>query len=348
MGVDDLLITKLRSIRIKLVGILLLTSMLVTGCSLVSEPEDRSLTSPTVDAVPTLPSMSSFELVDAEKHRKIKQSGVSFLEAILNYKDGDQGFDSAQQRAKRQGVSAYDVQALEDLKPLISSSDATSTSIVYPQLGGLTENEGALIVVLEVTRQSGTKLRTSTLTLDVRMKLFDGIWKVSRIKGTDNLAETETGHSASPGASPGYETLSQDERDFVSAQDIDLPDSAISDILTGDIQPLPLKISNEFAKNYKISVAVLRTGHPRNVFATERVSNHTRGRAIDVWEIDGVAIAELATRPKENNPAYELMSLALEMGADEVGGPWRIATQFGATFSNEVHQDHIHIGVEPK
>lgn len=348
MGGHDMLNSPSRPLRTKLLLPSLLASTMMAGCSFVADPTDRSSPTSTVEAIPLPARATPFELVDAEEHSDVKQPGIDFLEATLNYQAGEHGIEAARQRVEQRGAVAYDDKALEDLKPLLDDSRAMSASIIYPQLGGLTDTEAALIVVLDVARQTASELRAATRVLDVRMTYSGGVWEVSRVVSTGGKPAETVVHSSASSAveNHGTEELNEVERDFVEARGIDLPDSSFADILTDEIHPLPLEILTDFSDDYDISVAVLRTGHPKNVFDTDRLSNHTRGRAIDVWAIDGIPVSELAKRSKENNPAYEMMALALEMGADEVGGPWRISTQYGATFSNEVHLDHIHIGFE--
>jgi hypothetical protein len=49
------------------------------------------------------------------------------------------------------------------------------------------------------------------------------------------------------------------------------------------------------ARQYRIGVSVVRSGHPKYVFGTTRLSDHPRGRAFDTWRIDGHAVVDKAT-----------------------------------------------------
>jgi hypothetical protein len=94
------------------------------------------------------------------------------------------------------------------------------------------------------------------------------------------------------------------------------------------------------ATHHRIRVSCLRTGHSRYVAGTDRVSNHTVWRAVDVDQVDGhpVSPSNAATR--------ELARWIGQGGAgvrpSEVGSPW----PFGARpwFTDPGHRDHLHVG----
>ncbi|MFD7834155.1 hypothetical protein [Streptomyces sp. NPDC059761] len=49
------------------------------------------------------------------------------------------------------------------------------------------------------------------------------------------------------------------------------------------------------ADTCRMSVSVVRSGHPLNVFGTGRPSDHPVGRAFDVWAVDGHPVVDPAT-----------------------------------------------------
>ena len=74
------------------------------------------------------------------------------------------------------------------------------------------------------------------------------------------------------------------------------------------------------AQRHRIVVSVIKTGHPRFVTGTHKVSNHWYGRAATISEVDGRPVArgsaaaaalwdQLQTAPKAFRP-------------DEIGAPW--------------------------
>lgn len=93
------------------------------------------------------------------------------------------------------------------------------------------------------------------------------------------------------------------------------------------------------SETYRIGISVLRSGHPLNVFGTNRPSDHPRGRAFDTWQINGQAVVNPAT-PRSLITTY--MRAAAAANSYNVGGPYQLP---GATyFSDQTHHDHIHAG----
>jgi hypothetical protein len=90
-------------------------------------------------------------------------------------------------------------------------------------------------------------------------------------------------------------------------------------------------------------VSVIKTGHPRFVTGTHKVSNHWYGRAATISEVDGQAVAhgaasaaalwdELQAAPKAIRPA-------------EIGAPWS-APSNPRWFSGPGEQAEIHVGFD--
>jgi hypothetical protein len=96
------------------------------------------------------------------------------------------------------------------------------------------------------------------------------------------------------------------------------------------------------AAHHRIRVSCLRTGHSWYVVGTTRVSNHTVWRAVDVDRVDGQAVSPA------NQAAHQLALWIGRGGAgvqlNEVGSPWDLGG--GPFFTNEAHQDHIHVGFD--
>ncbi len=94
------------------------------------------------------------------------------------------------------------------------------------------------------------------------------------------------------------------------------------------------------AKQHRIRVSCLRTGHSWYVAGTTRVSNHSVWRAVDVDQVDGHPVSP------SNPAARELAGWIGQGGAgvwpSEVGSPWAFGRR--PWFSDEGHQDHLHVG----
>jgi hypothetical protein len=122
-----------------------------------------------------------------------------------------------------------------------------------------------------------------------------------------------------------------------------LPAAAQADLLSGIIDKRLVGALQALSRKWRIHVQVLKSGHPKNVYGTSRVSNHTQGRAADVWAVDDVPVISQTT-----SLLSAFMREAARAGADEIGGPVDVDRRRGRGryFTNDVHQDHIHLGFE--
>lgn len=73
------------------------------------------------------------------------------------------------------------------------------------------------------------------------------------------------------------------------------------------------------------------------------MSNHTEGRGADIWAIDGQPVVSLRD---PTGPIPGLVQGLVNVGATEVGSPFDIDGPGGASFTNEVHQDHLHVAFD--
>ncbi|MEU0490822.1 hypothetical protein ABZ249_16460 [Nocardiopsis sp. NPDC006139] len=285
--------------------------------------------------------MSTFEVADDEPAPDVKRAAVGFLETTFNYEAGQGTAEAARGRLNQAGMSA---EAITDgLFPGVEDT-AGAAQIVYPQLGGLTDDQASIMAITRITTLSGDSLGSVTRVIDVRLTRDEQDWEVTEIAsmgGDLPAGATETPWS-SPEASHSPEGDGPADR-VLGSEDIDLPDSSRWDIEEGGIDERVLALLLELSDEHTLSVAVLATGHPVNVFNRSSVSNHTQGRAVDIWAIDGVSVSD-HRRAGPDGPAGSLMRSALEQGATEVGGPWALSTEHGDTFTDTVHEDHLHIG----
>jgi hypothetical protein len=94
------------------------------------------------------------------------------------------------------------------------------------------------------------------------------------------------------------------------------------------------------ATHYRIRVSCIRTGHSRYVAGTNRVSNHTVWRAVDVDQVDGQPVSP-------SNAAARKLARWIGAGRagvapSEVGSPWAFGAQ--PWFTDPGHRDHLHVG----
>lgn len=315
-------------------------SVATIGCGSLNTRDrpDPSPSGSSVSVAPPLPVPPPFVVEGYEPAAEVKETAVEFLETGLNVLPEDVGVLSARERIPQELASD---KAVAQLKPLFGNMPM-STQVVYPQLGGLTRKKASIIAVIDTQHPKNETIVGTKRVLDLRLTLSGDAWKVTSVESTGgDLSATGATQSAQSSAVAGTSEL---VAELLADDNINIADTTAQDLLTGDIDERPLTVIRDFAREHRLGVAVLRTGHPREVFATDRRSNHSRGKAIDIWEIDGKPVSYYAEQPADDNPARALMEAALTAGSDEVGGPWAFSTQEGATFTNTVHQDHIHIG----
>lgn len=329
------MITPIRNAALLIGGACLSVSVLgCTNMNTADQPKPESSESSTISA---LPDPTPFTVEEYEPAAEMKRTAVDFLESALTVDVNDAAVPA---RERIPSELASD-KAVDDLAPLLGN-DSISTEVVYPQLGGLTQTKASIIALVDTQRFEKHQIVRTTRVLDLRLTRFDGNWRVTAVKSTGGDLKGSGPTQPTDSSEPSSELVAQ----VLADDNITLTDTSIQDLLDGDTDARVLEFVRDFARDHQLSVAVLRTGHPRDVFGTDRQSNHTRGKAVDIWKIDGKPVSYYAEQPADDNPARGLMEAALADGSDEVGGPWAFATRDGATFSNTVHQDHIHIGYE--
>ena len=141
-----------------------------------------------------------------------------------------------------------------------------------------------------------------------------------------------------PGAGGGGATFQQ----LVDDPRITFPPSARADFLSGNIDPRFIPILERLARDHPIGLSVVKTGHDQFVAGTNVVSNHFKGRALDIATVDGAPVGPGNAAARE--VMTELANLDPAVRPSEVGGPWLISAP--GFFSDAGHQDHIHVGFD--
>ena len=210
-------------------------------------------------------------------------------------------------------------------------------TVEYAQLGGHLNGKISLIVVVEQAlgvEGNGVPERIEKRTMDIRLARGEtGAWEFEAV--------------ASAGGEPIERPadLSPLAAAVVDNPRIDLPDTGIWDIYHGWIDPATLSVMHDIAAVTPYSVVVLQTGHSYNVFETNRVSNHSVGRAVDIYKLETELVIDAHD---ERSQFYSLSEwLVTRDDLKEFGSPWRFPDAVVHTFTNEVHHDHLHIGVFP-
>lgn len=272
----------------------------------------------------------AFEPADGEVYPNAKRLAGRVAELLTTYDSDDDWAAVVDQLAS----SADRRRALtEAAAPLRVDGASSRGEVVYPQLGGRTGDQVSVMVVTRQTLTGPQGTQAVARTLDVRLRIAEGDQWVF-----DELASAGGAPIARPrDLSPVAVAVVDDPR-------IELPDSATWDIYAGNVaQPL-LELMLEIAEETPYGVVVLSTGHPLNVFGTERVSNHTKGRAVDIYRVGERPVID---QRAEGSRAHDLARMLFELGVPELGSPWAFDGYGGRSFTDVVHQDHLHVGVRP-
>lgn len=287
----------------------------------------------------TLPAVTPYVVPAYEPAPEVKRAAVRFIEALTNYGEGGGARDVVASRLAAIGAAPT---LAEQAGPLVTADGLGAGEVVYPQLGGLTDNAASVMAVVRVHVRRRETLRSTVQTVDLRLTRVDTNWIVSAIAyhGGDPapVGSPGTAGGSPPASMPAVAT------DVLASPQIELSDTTRSDVRSGRTDPRILQLLLQMSTGRRISVTVLSSGHPYEVFGTTRVSNHSRGRAVDIWAVDGRPVAE--QRGEATSPARDITIQALTAGASEVGAPWVLSAGGRSSFTNTVHQDHIHIGLD--
>jgi hypothetical protein len=113
-----------------------------------------------------------------------------------------------------------------------------------------------------------------------------------------------------------------------------------ADLASGRLDLRVQSLLAVLAERHRIRLSCLHTGHSRYVRGTNRVSNHTVWRAVDIDRVDGQAVSA------ESRAARALVQWldAVEgpLRPSEIGSPFDLGRR--PYFSDEGHQEHIHVG----
>ena len=208
----------------------------------------------------------------------------------------------------------------------LGSSTRTAVEVIDAQYGGILADSASVLVVCRSWRLSHGRLSTGGHTFDVRLSRSGAsTWRVTAI------------HPSRPGP-PAARTAAA--RRVLASDRIDLPPAARADVTSGQVHDSVLTAMLGLSRHFRIGVSVVRSGHPIDVFGTDRPSDHPLGRAFDTWRIDGRAVVDPGT-PERLVTGY--MRAVADQGSYNVGGPYLLGSP-PQWFSDATHHDHVHAG----
>ena len=257
-----------------------------------------------------------------------KRLAAAVAQHLATYPQGSTAEGVAAATAARFGVRPTKLRsaAAELVRPGVTSS----ASVVYPQLGGLTPTAAAVMVVVHQRLIGSAEEVVEARTFDVRLRLDAGEWTLVGVSSAGGTAAQR------PDQLPPAAVAVLDH------PAIQLTESAAWDIYNGNVAPELLLLMARIGDRYEIGVTTLATGHPSNVFATDRQSNHTRGRAVDIFSVDGQPVVSQRER---GTAAHRLTRWLFRRGVPELGTPWALDDAPGGSFTDAVHLDHLHVAI---
>ncbi|MGW2419665.1 hypothetical protein ACWC0C_10480 [Streptomyces sp. NPDC001709] len=297
------------------------------GCSSRTAPaaQPPRTGSPSASHSPGLPRTTPWRPTSAEVQPAAKLRAVQLVEAIGAWGEGHGGAAAARARV---AALRLPTALVDQAGPLLPAADQAALQVVDAQYGGILSTSASVLVVCrQWTRRCGTVSAGGT-TVDVRLSRSGSGWTVDAL------------HPAEPG--PAARSLPSGIRTVLADDRIVLPPAAAADLRSGRVHTSVAQAMLALARTYRLEVSVVRSGHPLDVFGTSRPSDHPRGRAFDVWRIDGHAVVDPAT---PRSLIERFMRDAAAAGSYNVGGPVLLSGGgAGQFFSDATHHDHVHIG----
>lgn len=193
--------------------------------------------------------------------------------------------------------------------------------VTYTQYFGYLPPAASILVEADFERGGGT-------TYDVRISRPGARWQVDSISPAVPVA---------PVPDPGSLI-----RRVLDSDRITLPWAGRDDVAAGLVADEVLRSMLAVAERHPITISVLISAHPVLVFGTDRRSRHPDGFAYDIGSIDG----RLVVDPGTARLVREVMELATETGADQVGGPFDLDGGGSQYFADLTHTDHVHVGFD--
>lgn len=290
-------------------------------------PPPPPTTTTTEAPPPTLPPVAPYVALPGEPVPELKAMAGNALQAIGTYEVGGGTRDQALGRV----ATVVDAAVVDAAAALLQPDASSSIEVVYPQLGGLTDDAAAVMVVYRWRTITGTRESEETRTADVRLARTDTGWRVTALPSLGGGPPSDAPPPTAAAAA------------VLESQRIELSDTGRWDVEAGRIGDELLQVLLDLSEDHVLSVTVLATGHPREVFETALISNHTEGRGVDIWAVDGTPVLE---QRQPGSTVESIVRRLLDAGVTEVGSPFDLDGPRDASFANVVHQDHLHIAFD--
>ncbi len=297
-----------------------------TAATPVPTPARTITPAPTAKPARALPPTTPWTARAGEVRPDVKAVAVDLLQTVGAWSEGGGGTSAAAARLTKAG---FDPALAQSMPGLVTNDPAAALQVVDAQYGGiLTSSSSVLVVVDQWLRHADGSISPGGTTVDVRLVEASPRWRIVEVL------------PAKPGGRVATTSLSPLARAVLGNSRIRLPYAARADIEAGGIVDSVLRTLTSLSTLHVVDVSIVRSGHPIDVFGTDRPSDHPKGRAVDVWALDGAALVE----PDHLALAEQAMRLAVSLGAYNVGGP--VLLNGSQYFSDLTHHDHVHLGFQ--
>lgn len=273
-----------------------------------------------------LPVTAAWQPSPGDVDPAVKQTAARLVEALGSWEQPAGGGITA--AGRRIAALGHDSALAKQAWPLLGAGTSAAIRVMFAQYGGILSSSASVMVICRQWRiASNGLLVPGGTTVDVRLTADRPHWRVTAL------------HPARPG--PPAAPLSASAERVLNDHRIGLPPAAYADVASGRVHDSVLNAMLRLATRYRIDVSVIRSGHPIDVFGTDRESDHPQGRAFDTWGVNGRAIVD-PTTPRALVTDY--MSACRDAGSYNVGGPYWLPGPGNQFFSNPTHHDHVHAG----
>jgi hypothetical protein len=279
-------------------------------------------------APPPRPPAGPYQVPPGEAEPEAKQLAADIAYALTTYLASD---DHSARLSALAGPARVG-RLTQVAAPLIHPGSWSRGEVIYAQLGGLRNDRASVMVVTRQTVGSDGDVDYFSVvrTLDIRLVRGPSGWEFDSLSSAGGVFESLDDLALA-------HAVARDSR-------IEMPDSARLDILAGRVSPILLALMADIADQTPYAISVLATGHPHNVFETDRTSDHTVGRAMDIirvgdrWVIDDRG---------EVSATLDLIDwLYYHPHVRQIGSPWDLDEELSTrSFTDEVHQDHVHVAI---
>jgi hypothetical protein len=124
--------------------------------------------------------------------------------------------------------------------------------------------------------------------------------------------------TSTPASGDGAPSASID--DLLDSSSVDLAPAAAADLRSGIVDSRLVALLQWIAERHSIAVSEFRTGHPKFVTGTTKVSNNWYGRATTITWVDGMAVSPGSAGARAL--WQELRTAPASIRPSELGAPW--------------------------